>query len=247
MALVLIAHSVLSTYTHTSHFCRNLLASPHFSFSEAPQSPQLEAEFLCGSPHSLKPNHGVWCWLPLTHFLPFLGAQWCYPAVEPPQASQTHRLFVFGALTTPNPALLLAQGLLKQSKSPLALDSSRVLKFSWTIPQIKLGERKVCGLWTQNSSPLSSVCLPLTKLVTWPSLPAPCLRCPICTMELEEPVSLGWKHYIKCEAHTWEIMSAGGSVVQWLGMMCGINSWLCRVTSCWLEASLGLLTRGGRG
>ena len=116
MALVLIAHSVLSTYTHTSHFCRNLLAS-HFSFSEAPQSPQLEAEFLCGSPHSLKPNHGVWCWLPLTHFLPFLGAQWCYLAVEPPQASQTHRLFVFGALTTPNSTLLLAQGLLKQSKA----------------------------------------------------------------------------------------------------------------------------------
>lgn len=90
-------------------------------------------------------------------------------------------------------------------------------------------------------SPLLACRLPN---LTRPSLPAPCLRCPICTMELEVPISLGWKHYIKCEAHAWEIMSAGGSVVQWLGMMCGINSWLCRVTSCWLEASLGLLTWG---
>ena len=81
-------------------------------------------------------------------------------------------------------------------------------------PQIKLGERKACRLWTQNSSPLSSFCLPLTKLVTWPGLLAPCLHCPICRMELEIPNSLGWEHYIKCVAHAWEIMSAGGSVVQ---------------------------------
>ena len=63
---------MLSTDTHRSHFCRHVLASPHFSFSEAPQSPQLEAELLCGPTQPETQPWGLMLTSPDT-FSSFLG------------------------------------------------------------------------------------------------------------------------------------------------------------------------------